>query len=152
MTRCSRPMSWAEPSRLPSGGRRSAQRAGGVGDAEGQVRAAAGDPLERERRLAPATFASNQASTPRGRSRQVACASAMAREHIHTRLLVDFGGVLTTTVWASFAAFCEAEGLAPDAVKILSTDPRPSRMLRGLETGELDDAEFEPRFGGPRPR
>ena len=50
---CARaPMSWAEPSRLPSGGRRSAQRAaGGVGDAVGEVRVAAGDPLEGERQL-----------------------------------------------------------------------------------------------------
>ena len=45
-------MSWAEPSRLPSGGRRSAQRRpAGVGDAVGEVRVAAGDPLERERQL-----------------------------------------------------------------------------------------------------
>ena len=31
-------------------------------------------------------------------------------------LLVDWGGVLTTNLFASFRAFCEREGLAPDAV------------------------------------
>ena len=51
-TRCSRAMSWAEPSRLPSGGRRSAQRRPPASrDPVGQVRVAAGDPLEGERRL-----------------------------------------------------------------------------------------------------
>lgn len=30
-----------------------------------------------------------------------------------TALLIDFGGVLTTDVFASFAAGCEADGLAP---------------------------------------
>ena len=45
-------MSWAEPRRLPSGGRRSAQRlpARSV-DPVGQVRVTAGDPLEGQRRL-----------------------------------------------------------------------------------------------------
>ena len=30
-------------------------------------------------------------------------------------LLVDYGGVLTTDLFDSFRAFCELEGLAPDA-------------------------------------
>ena len=34
-------------------------------------------------------------------------------------LLVDFGGVLTTNVFDSFRAFCEEEGLDPDAMKRL---------------------------------
>jgi hypothetical protein len=32
-------------------------------------------------------------------------------------LLVDFGGVLTTNVWDSFRAFCDAEGLDRETVK-----------------------------------
>ena len=32
-------------------------------------------------------------------------------------LIVDYGGVLTTDVFASFRAFCEAEGLAPETVR-----------------------------------
>jgi putative hydrolase of the HAD superfamily len=62
-------------------------------------------------------------------------------------LLVDYGGVLTTDVFASFAAFCTAEGLAPDTVRdAFRTDPEATGLLAGLETGELTAAEFEPRF------
>ena len=63
-------------------------------------------------------------------------------------LLVDFGGVLTTNIWASFRSFCEAEGLDPEAVKdVFRGDGEGLRLLRGLEKGELDDEEFEARFG-----
>ena len=34
-----------------------------------------------------------------------------------TALIVDYGGVLTSDIFASFRAFCEAEGLAPEAVR-----------------------------------
>lgn len=62
-------------------------------------------------------------------------------------LLVDYGGVLTTDVFASFAAFCTAEGLAPDTVRdAFRTDPEATGLLAGLETGALTEAEFEPRF------
>ena len=47
-------------------------------------------------------------------------------------LIVDFGGVLTTNVFESFRAFCEAEGLD---------------LLRQLERGELTVDEFSERFG-----
>lgn len=63
-------------------------------------------------------------------------------------LIVDFGGVLTTSIWPAFASFCEAEGLDPDAVrKLFSGDAEALRLLRSLETGEIDSAEFEPAFG-----
>jgi epoxide hydrolase-like predicted phosphatase len=62
-------------------------------------------------------------------------------------LIVDFGGVLTTSIWPAFAEFCEAEGLEPDAVKeLFRGDAEALKLLRGLETGELSEAEFEPRF------
>jgi putative hydrolase of the HAD superfamily len=63
-------------------------------------------------------------------------------------LLVDWGGVLTTDVFASFRAFCEAEGLPPDAVRdrFRGDDPAARDLLAGLETGELAGEEFEPRF------
>lgn len=62
-------------------------------------------------------------------------------------LLVDFGGVLTTDVFASFAAFCEAEGLAPETVRDRFVgDPVARRLLEELELGTLTEAEFEPRF------
>jgi putative hydrolase of the HAD superfamily len=67
----------------------------------------------------------------------------------HSALIVDFGGVLTTNIWDAFAKFCEAEGLDADAVKkLFRSDPEAMKLLRGLETGELDEAAFEPRFAG----
>jgi putative hydrolase of the HAD superfamily len=65
----------------------------------------------------------------------------------HTGLLVDFGGVLTTSVWDSFADFCNDNGLAEDSVKrLFREDPDALADLRGLETGRLEEAAFEARF------
>ena len=62
-------------------------------------------------------------------------------------LLVDFGGVLTTNVFASFRAFCEAEGLDPNAVKALFRERGEGlALLRQLEKGELEVDEFSQRF------
>jgi epoxide hydrolase-like predicted phosphatase len=62
-------------------------------------------------------------------------------------LIVDYGGVLTTDVFASFRAFCQAEGLPPDTVRDrFRADPEARDLLAGLETGALGVAEFEPRF------
>jgi putative hydrolase of the HAD superfamily len=62
-------------------------------------------------------------------------------------LIVDYGGVLTTDVFVSFQAFCEAEGLPPDAVRDrFREDPEARRLLAELETGALAVAEFEPLF------
>jgi putative hydrolase of the HAD superfamily len=62
-------------------------------------------------------------------------------------LLVDFGGVLTTSIWSAFGEFCEREGLERDTVReLFRSDPGALATLRGLETGELSEAEFEPRF------
>ena len=63
-------------------------------------------------------------------------------------LLVDFGGVLTTNVFDSFKAFCEKEGLDPDAVRrLFREDPVALAELRRLERGELTEDEFSVRFG-----
>jgi epoxide hydrolase-like predicted phosphatase len=62
-------------------------------------------------------------------------------------LLVDFGGVLTTDVFSSFAAFCEAEGLLPDTVREkFRADPGGRALLFDLEVGHISEVEFEPRF------
>ena len=59
-------------------------------------------------------------------------------------LLVDWGGVMTTDVFTSFAAFAEAEGLAPDAVaRLFRHDADARALLDGLETGAVDPAEFQ---------
>ncbi len=71
----------------------------------------------------------------------------MASEPPRRGLLVDFGGVLTTDVFASFRAFCEEEGLRADAVRDrFMNDPLARELLCDLETGKLTEEEFEPRF------
>jgi epoxide hydrolase-like predicted phosphatase len=66
----------------------------------------------------------------------------------HRALIVDFGGVLTTSIWPAFAAFCEREGLEAGTVRdLFRGDSEALALLRGLETGDVADAEFEQRFG-----
>jgi epoxide hydrolase-like predicted phosphatase len=65
----------------------------------------------------------------------------------HTALLVDFGGVMTTSVWDSFADFCRAQGLEENTVKrLFRENPEAIANLRGLETGKIKEREFERRF------
>jgi epoxide hydrolase-like predicted phosphatase len=62
-------------------------------------------------------------------------------------LIVDYGGVLTTDVFASFRAFCEVEGLPPDTVRDrFREDPEARGLLADLETGTLPVPDFEARF------
>jgi putative hydrolase of the HAD superfamily len=62
-------------------------------------------------------------------------------------LLADFGGVLTTDIWSSFAAFCEQRGLDADAARrLFKENPEALAVLRGLETGEVEPGDFESRF------
>ena len=71
----------------------------------------------------------------------------MRESNEYTALLVDFGGVMTTSVWDSFADFCKAKGLEENTVKrLFREDPDALADLRGLETGALEEAEFEQRF------
>jgi putative hydrolase of the HAD superfamily len=62
-------------------------------------------------------------------------------------LLVDYGGVLTTNVFASFEAFCRSEGLDPHLVAThFRSNPEARQLLFDLEVGTLTEEEFEPRF------
>jgi epoxide hydrolase-like predicted phosphatase len=62
-------------------------------------------------------------------------------------LLVDFGGVLTGDVFASFDTFCATEGLPAGTVtRLFRTDDEAQRLLAGLEDGTLAEADFEERF------
>ena len=61
---------------------------------------------------------------------------------------MDFGGVLTTNVFDSFRTFCADEELDPDTIKqLFREDPRALECVRGLERGELTEAQFADRFG-----
>lgn len=72
----------------------------------------------------------------------------MASEHGRYRgLLSDWGGVLTSDVLASFRAFCEGEGLAPDTVRERFREDSACReLVISFETGAIAEDEFEPRF------
>ncbi len=62
-------------------------------------------------------------------------------------LLVDYGGVLTTDLFDSFRAFCELEGLEPEVIgQSFRRDPSCRELLIALETGKLEEEEFERRF------
>lgn len=65
-----------------------------------------------------------------------------------TALLVDWGGVLTTNLFASFGAFCAAEGLAPETLMTSFRSDREFReLLIGLEEGRVEERRFEVRLG-----
>jgi putative hydrolase of the HAD superfamily len=62
-------------------------------------------------------------------------------------LLLDWGGVLTSSVLDAFGSFCAREGLERDAVtRRFRDDPYSRELLVGLETGALAESEFELRF------
>lgn len=62
-------------------------------------------------------------------------------------LLIDWGGVLTSDLFASFRAFCELEGLEPDAIgEIFRRDAACRDLLIAFETGALTEEAFELQF------
>ena len=62
-------------------------------------------------------------------------------------LLIDWGGVLTSDLFASFRAFCELEGLEPETVRRRFREDRNCRdLLIALETGTVEEDQFELRF------
>ena len=62
-------------------------------------------------------------------------------------LLFDWGGVLTTNLFAGFSEFCAEEGIDPGLLreKFLG-DPEAQQMLFAFETGEMAEPEFERRL------
>jgi epoxide hydrolase-like predicted phosphatase len=74
-------------------------------------------------------------------------ASSADERTAYRGLLVDWGGVMTSDVFDTFRSFCELEGLEPDALRQRFREDRSAReLLIGLETGQLSEDEFEPRF------
>jgi putative hydrolase of the HAD superfamily len=64
-----------------------------------------------------------------------------------TALLIDWGGVLTTNLFASFHAHCVAAGIDPQVmVSRFKSDPEARELLIALEKGELDERGFETQF------
>jgi putative hydrolase of the HAD superfamily len=62
-------------------------------------------------------------------------------------VLLDFGGVLTTSVFAAFTAFGAAIGDDPALpLRLLRDDPESGRLLVEAESGRLSDADFDAAF------
>jgi len=62
-------------------------------------------------------------------------------------LLIDWGGVLTTNLFASFHAYCLRAGIDPKRLLgRFRTDPEARGLLIALETGELQEQAFEVQF------
>ena len=75
--------------------------------------------------------------------------AAEADTETRTGLLIDWGGVLTTNLFASFHAYCLQAQIDPK--KLLGrfkSDPEARDLLIALEKGELSEGEFEHQFAG----
>ena len=84
--------------------------------------------------------ASNSASEPDGRADPGA--------GVRSGLLLDWGGVMTGNLLASFRAFCQTEGLDPNALAgIFRENPEARELLFGFEEGRIEEAEFETGLG-----
>jgi putative hydrolase of the HAD superfamily len=71
----------------------------------------------------------------------------MASETVRSALLVDWGGVLTTNLFASFGAFCERQGLTAERLgECFRTDREFRELLFGFEEGSIEEAAFERGF------
>lgn len=59
-------------------------------------------------------------------------------------LLIDYGGVLTSSIFASFTTFCRAEGLPDEAVRDQFREAGPGQqLLVDFEEGRIAEPEFE---------
>jgi len=60
-------------------------------------------------------------------------------------LLVDFGGVLTTSVFESFLAFCDDEGIDRELFKsvVLAAAREPGSPFARVETGAISQEDFD---------
>jgi putative hydrolase of the HAD superfamily len=66
----------------------------------------------------------------------------------HRGLILDFGGVVTTDLFAELSAFCVREGLDPDAfVRVLHDDPEGIEAFAAVEAGKIPQREFEITIG-----
>lgn len=62
-------------------------------------------------------------------------------------LLIDFGGVLTSDVFASFAAFCRrAGGMGDEVLRAFRDSTEARSLLVERETGRLSEPAFEAAF------
>ncbi len=64
-----------------------------------------------------------------------------------TGLLIDWGGVLTTNLFASFHAYCLSAQIDPKTLLgRFRSDPEARDLLVALEKGQLSEGDFERQF------
>ena len=70
-------------------------------------------------------------------------------DHLDQRgLLLDFGGVLTTSILDAIRRFCAESGLEPDTLlDAFRDDPGARRLLADIERGAITQPEFEAGVG-----
>ena len=74
-------------------------------------------------------------------------AAEPAAGELRTGLLIDWGGVLTSNLFASFHAYCVEAQIEPQSLLgRFKRDPAARELLISLETGELEEDAFEMRF------
>jgi putative hydrolase of the HAD superfamily len=63
-------------------------------------------------------------------------------------LILDFGGVVTTDLFAELSAFCVREGLAPDAfVRVLRDTDEGRAAFEAVEAGTIPQRDYEVTIG-----
>jgi len=71
----------------------------------------------------------------------------VATNGVRTGLLIDWGGVLTTNLFVSFRAHADELGIDPEQMAgIFRRDPSARELLIALETGGIEERDFEQRF------
>lgn len=83
----------------------------------------------------------------------------VSRANRYRGLVIDFGGVLTTSIADAFRAFCEREGIDHDRLQAVlrsayAVGTDPDAIVALMETGRIDRTDFERRMaealsGGP---
>jgi hypothetical protein len=73
-------------------------------------------------------------------------------DHRYGALIVDYGGVMTTSVGASFAAFCLESGVDPERFRAIVAEACGTEgsdgMIARVERGSLAPAAFERWLAG----
>jgi epoxide hydrolase-like predicted phosphatase len=97
--------------------------------------------------MAPEQDAAREPQAPAGSAADTANTPDTPEGETRTGLLIDWGGVLTTNLFASFHAFCVESEIEPETVLgRFRTDPAARELLIALETGALEEEDFQSRF------
>ncbi len=89
------------------------------------------------------------ATEPDGSANEPAASEGESRSNgaaARTGLLIDWGGVLTTNLFASFHAYCLSVEIDPQLLMgRFREDPQARELLIALEKGEIDEPALEQR-------